>query len=92
MLDKALESRSSLHMRMNIAAYKASAGLFDQALKDARFVKDRLESGEIVGRAAAESPPLDEVEHFIRVVEDDIAGDKQKPEEQSRPEPQQFLR
>lgn len=92
MLDKALESRSSLHMRMNIAAYKASAGLFDQALKDARFVKERLESGEIVGRAAAESPPLDEVEHFIRVVEDDIAGDKQKPEEQSRPEPQQFLR
>lgn len=92
MVDKALESRSSLHMRMNIAAYKANAGLYDQALRDAIFVKERLESGEIVGRAAAESPPLDEVEHFIRVVEDDIAGEKQEPEEQSRPGPQQFLR
>lgn len=74
MLDKALESRSSLHMRMNIAAYKASAGLLVQALEDAKFVRERLQSGEITGRAAVESPPLDEVEHFIRVVEDDIAG------------------
>lgn len=77
MLDKALESRSSLHMRMNIAAYKASAGLFKQALEDAQFVKERLRSGEITGRAAVESPPLEEVEHFIQVVEDDIAGNKQ---------------
>lgn len=84
MLDKALKSRSSLHMRMNIAAYKASAGLFEQALNDARFVKERLQSGEIAGRAAAESPPLHEVEHFIRVVEDDIAGENQPPEDRSR--------
>jgi tetratricopeptide (TPR) repeat protein len=74
MLNKALESRSSLHMRMNIAAYKASAGLFEQALEDARFVRERLQSGEVIGRAAAESPPIDEVEHFIDVVEDDIAA------------------
>ncbi|PXX89848.1 hypothetical protein DIT71_15195 [Marinobacter vulgaris] len=84
MLEKALKSRSSLHMRMNIAAYKASAGLFKQALNDARFVKERLESGEIAGRAAAESPPLHEVEHFIRVVEDDFAGEDQSPEDRSR--------
>lgn len=76
MLDEALESRSSLHMRMNIAAYKASAGLFEQALEDARFVRERLESGEVTGRAAVESPPLDEVEHFIRVVEDDVEAKK----------------
>lgn len=56
MLNKALESRPSLHMRMNIAAYKASAGLFEQALEDARFVRDRLKSGEVTGRAAVESP------------------------------------
>jgi hypothetical protein len=85
MLDKALESRSSLHMRMNIAAYKASAGLLVQALEDAKFVRERLQSGEITGRAAAESPPLDEVEHFIRVVEDDVAGSKEPPAEQSWP-------
>ncbi|WOI21254.1 hypothetical protein R1T46_10445 [Marinobacter salarius] len=85
MLDKALESRSSLHMRMNIAAYKASAGLYEQALKDARFVAERLQSGEIIGRAAVESPPIDEVEHFIQVVEDDIAGNKLPPEDQSKP-------
>ena len=85
MLDKALESRSSLHMRMNIAAYKASAGLLVQALEDAKFVRERLQSGEITGRAAVESPPLDEVEHFIRVVEDDIAGNKELPTDQSRP-------
>lgn len=76
MLDKALASRSSLHMRMNMAAYKASAGLFEQALEDACFVRDRLRSGEVTGRAAVESPPLDEVEHFIRVVEDDLKGRK----------------
>ena len=80
MLNKALESRPSLHMRMNIAAYKASAGLFEQALEDARFVSDRLKSGEVTGRAAVESPPLDEVEHFIRVVEDDISSRKQRSE------------
>jgi hypothetical protein len=85
MLDKVLESRSSLHMRMNIAAYKASAGLLVQALEDAKFVRERLQSGEITGRAAAESPPLDEVEHFIRVVEDDVAGSKEPPAEQSWP-------
>ena len=85
MLDKALESRSSLHMRMNIAAYKASAGLLVQALEDAKFVRERLQSGEITGRAAVESPPLDEVEHFIRVVEDDIAGNKELPTDHSRP-------
>jgi len=83
MLDKALQSRSSLHMKMNIAAYKASAGLLVQALEDARFVRERLQSGEITGRAAAESPPLDEVEHFIEVVENDIAGAKEPPAEQS---------
>lgn len=83
MLDKALDSRSSLHMRMNIAAYKASAGLFEQALSDARFVRERLRSGEVTGRAAVESPPLDEVEHFIRVVEDDISGRKKPPEDRS---------
>lgn len=81
MLNKALESRSSLHMRMNIAAYKASAGLYEQALEDARFVKKRLMTGEITGRAAIESPPLDEVEHFIRVVEDDVSGNKELPKD-----------
>lgn len=80
MLDKALDSRSSLHMRMNIAAYKASAGLLEQALEDARFVRDRLKSGEVTGRAAVESPPLDEVEHFIRVVEYDISSNKELPD------------
>lgn len=84
MLDKALQSRSSLHTRMNIAAHKASAGLLVQALEDARFVRERLQSGEITGRAAVESPPLDEVEHFIEVVENDIAGAKEPPAEQSR--------
>jgi tetratricopeptide (TPR) repeat protein len=92
MLDKALESRSSLHMRMNIAAYKASAGLLEQALNDARFVKERLMSGDIAGRAAVESPPLDEVEHFIRVLEGDIEGNKDLPEDQSRPRSKQYLR
>jgi hypothetical protein len=88
MLDEALESRASLHMRMNIAAYKASAGLLNQALEDARFVKERLQSGEVTGRAAVESPPLEEVEHFIRVVEDDIADIEQAPEDLFWPGPQ----
>lgn len=72
-LDRALESRSSLHMRMNIAAYKASAGLLKQALKEAKFVRDRLRSGEVTGKAAVESPQLSDVEHFIEVVERDLA-------------------
>lgn len=85
MLDKALESRSSLHMRMNIAAYKASAGLSREALEDARFVREILRTGDIIGRAAVESPPIDEVEHFIRVVEDDIASSKKPSDDQIRP-------
>lgn len=92
MLDKALESRSSLHMRMNIAAYKASAGLLGEALEDARFVRERLRSGDIIGRAAVESPPIDEVEHFIRVVEDDIASSKKPSDDQIRPGSQEYLR
>lgn len=88
MLNKALESRSSLHMRMNIAAYKASAGLYEQALEDARFVRERLRSGEVTGRAAIESPPLDDVEHFIQVVEDDVSDNKELPEYQSLPRPE----
>lgn len=87
MFNKALESRSSLHMRMNIAAYKASAGLFEQALEEAKFVREKLRSGEVTGRAAVESPPLDEVEHFIRVVEDDISRNTEPDEDNSRPEP-----
>jgi hypothetical protein len=85
MLNKSLESRSSLHMRMNIAAYKANAGLLRYALEDARFVKERLQSGEVTGRAAVESPPLEDVEHFIRVVEDDIVDIEQTPEDPFRP-------
>ncbi|TGN39976.1 tetratricopeptide repeat protein [Marinobacter confluentis] len=74
LLNEALESRSSLHMRMNIASYKASAGLYQQALEDAKFVEKRLESGEVTGRAAVESPQLKDVKHFIDVVEQDIAS------------------
>lgn len=72
LLDEALKSRSSLHMRMNVAAYKASAGLYRQALDDARFVAERLESGEVTGRAAVEAPPLREVKQFINVLEQDL--------------------
>lgn len=72
-LDRALESRSSLHMRMNIAAYKANAGLLDQALEEAKFVRDRLRSGEVTGKAAVEAPQLSDVEHFVEVVERDLA-------------------
>lgn len=73
-LDKALDSRSSLHMRMNIAAYKADTGLLEQALADALYVEDQLESGGITGKAALEAPPLNEVRHFIGVVRSDIAS------------------
>ncbi|WP_150909747.1 tetratricopeptide repeat protein [Marinobacter halotolerans] len=73
MLNKALESRSSLHMRMNIAAYKANAGLYKQALEDARYVRERLRFDDLTGRAAIESPPLEQVEHFIHVVRSDIS-------------------
>lgn len=86
-LSKSLESRSSLHMRMNIAAYKANAGLLVQALQDAKFVRERLQSGEVTGRAAVESPRLDDVEHFIRVVENDLAGSNERPVDSNRSEP-----
>lgn len=92
MLDKSLESRSSLHMRMNIAAYKASAGLLALALEDARFVRERLQSGEITGRAAVESPHLDDVKHFIQVLKNDISGSNELPLNRSQPRSQEYLR
>lgn len=71
-LSESLKSRASLHMRMNIAANKASVGLLKQALADASFVRDRLSSGEVRGKELAEAPNLEDVLHFIEVVEDDI--------------------
>lgn len=71
-LAKSLESRASLHMRMNIAAQKANVGLLNQALTEAKYVRDRLESGDIRGRAYAESPRLEDVLSFIDVVTADL--------------------
>src|SRR5690554_2459604 len=70
-LSESLESRASLHMRMNIAAHKAGAGLFRQALVDANYVRTRLESGEVRGKELAESPRLEDVLDFIEVISEE---------------------
>ena len=76
-LEKSLQSRSSLHMRMNIAANKASIGLLEEALADARAVRQELLSSDLSNRAKAEAPSLENVEHFIEVVQEDLKQRKQ---------------
>jgi tetratricopeptide (TPR) repeat protein len=71
-LDRALESRSSLHMRMMIAAYLANAGAYEAALGQAYHVGERLESGELTGRELAAAPDLSSVMDFIDVVKQDL--------------------
>jgi hypothetical protein len=72
MLDLALKSRSSLHMRMNIAAYKASAGLREDALVEALFVLREIDSGDLKGRGLIEAPARHDVEHFIAVLQAEL--------------------
>lgn len=72
-LDEALAIRSSLHMQMNVAANKATVGLYTDALTDARKVANELESGNVHGRAAVEAPNLQDVYHFIEVVKQDLS-------------------
>lgn len=86
MLDKTLKSRHSLHIRMNIAANKASAGLLKEALEDATYVYEQLESGTLSKRALVEAPRLSDVQHFIRVVTDDLPKSKPTPEPEIRKE------
>lgn len=74
MLDKTLKSRHSLHIRMNIAANKANSGLLKEALEDATYVYEQLESGTLSKRALVEAPRLSDVQHFIKVVTDDLEG------------------
>jgi len=69
---ESLESRASLHMRMNIAANKASVGLYKQAWEEAKAVRDRLVSGEVKGKELAEAPRLEDVLQFIAIVEEDL--------------------
>lgn len=71
-LERSLESRSSLHMRMNIAANKATVGQLESALSDARAVLEDLRSANLSNRALAEAPRLEDVEHFIRVVKEEL--------------------
>lgn len=71
-LGKSLKSRASLSMRMKIAAEKAAAGLFSEALADANHVRKRLESGKVMGKELAEAPRLDDVLGFIDVVGKDL--------------------
>lgn len=70
----ALQSRSSLHMRMTIAANKANVGLYEEALREARYVRDQLEFGRVKGLDLAEAPKLSDVVDFIRVVENDVTS------------------
>ncbi|WP_323753984.1 hypothetical protein [Marinobacter sp.] len=72
--DESLESRASLHIRMNIAANKASVGLHREAWKEAVSVRDRLVSGEVKGKELAEAPRLEDVLNFIGVVEKEMSA------------------
>lgn len=86
MLDKTLKSRHSLHIRMNIAANKANAGLLKEALEDATYVYEQLKSGTLSKRALVEAPRLSDVQHFIKVVTDDMEELKVTPHPDIRKE------
>lgn len=86
MFDKTLKSRHSLHIRMNIAANKANAGLLKEALEDATYVYEQLKSGTLSKRALVEAPRLSDVQHFIKVVTDDIRKLKVTPHPDIRKE------